>query len=283
MHWTPTGTGHEVTIRDGAIVARNGKGKELATVPAAVKKTEVYDDLDALLSFLHSHDAAAGAEVEHWLLRSLPVPRAVLAEVWADEAWRSWLTDLVVATEDGQLAGFLRAADATGLGIVDLDGESVTIDAERVMIPHPALIAELDDLREFAVELGITQRFNQLFREVHPRPVPAPAPEVIQLNQWANAEFEQLRFVAGRATSAGFKVSGGYATATIYEDGRQVVARYWIGAGAPEESGLSADLHWISDDQTLPVAEVGPVAYSEGVRMASYLYAGRTVKKEGEQ
>ena len=78
-------------------------------------------------------------------------------------------------------------------------------------------------------------------------------------------------------------MSGGYATATIYEDGRQVVARYWIGAGAPEESGLSADLHWISDDQTLPVAEVGPVAYSEGVRMASYLYAGRTVKKEDEQ
>ena len=69
MQWIPTGTGHELAIRDGVIVARNSKGKELASVPPAARKTSAWEDLDAALSFLHTHDAEAGAEVERWLLR----------------------------------------------------------------------------------------------------------------------------------------------------------------------------------------------------------------------
>lgn len=280
MHWTPTGTGYELGIRDDAIVCRNGKGKELATVPAAVKKTETYDELDALLNFLHAHDAEAGVEIERWLLRSLPVPRAVLAEVWADQAWRSWLTDLVVATDDGQIAGFLRSASSDGLGVVDLDGESVTISAEQVLIPHPVLLGDLDDLRELAVELGLDQRFNQLFREVHRMPTPAPEPDIRHLQDWSGGQFDELRFVTSRAKKAGYKISGSYATVTIYEDGQQVVANYMIGFGTPDDEATTQDLHWSVDDQVIPVASVGPVAYSEGVRMASYLYAGRKVEDE---
>ncbi len=282
MQWIPIGTGHELAIRDGMIVARNSKGKELASVPPAARKTAVWEDLDATLSFLHTHDAEAGAEVERWLLRSLPVPRTVLAEVWADEAWRSWLTDLVIAADDGKVAGFLRAADANGLGIVDLDGESVTITAERVLLPHPALLADLDDLREFAVELGIKQRFDQLFREVHRRPDDI-SPDVVELAQYAGGEFEQLRFAAGRASSAGFKVSGGYATCLCFEDGEPVTARYWIGADSPEFETVTGDLHWVRDDRIVPVAEVGPLAYSEGVRMAAHIFAGRKVKADKDE
>ena len=43
MGWTPTGTGHELTIQDGRIVARNAKGRILVNVPAKVKKTEAYE------------------------------------------------------------------------------------------------------------------------------------------------------------------------------------------------------------------------------------------------
>ena len=282
MQWIPTGTGHELAIRDGVIVARNSKGKELASVPPAARKTAAWEDLDAALSFLHTHDAEAGAEVERWLLRSLPVPRAVLAEVWPDEAWRSWLTDLVVAADDGKVAGFLRAADSGGLGVVDLDGESVTITAERVLLPHPALLADLDDLREFAVELGIKQRFDQLFREVHRRPADI-APEVVELTQYAGGEFEQLRFAAGRASSAGFKVSGGYATCLCFEDGEPITARYWIGADSPECETVTGNLHWVRNDHIVPVAEVGPLAYSEGVRMAAHIFAGRKVKADKDE
>ena len=188
----------------------------------------------------------------------------------------------MVASDDGKVAGFLRAADPCGLGVVDLDGESVTITAERVLLPHPALLADLDDLREFAVELGIKQRFDQLFREVHRRP-DGIAPEVVELTQYAGGEFEQLRFAAGRASSAGFKVSGGYATCLCFEDGEPIMARYWIGAESPECETVTGDLHWVRNDRIVPVAEVGPLAYSEGVRMAAHIFAGRKVKADKDE
>lgn len=68
-------------------------------------------------------------------------------------------------------AGFLRDADPErGIGIVDLDGDSVRLDAEQVLIPHPVLLDDLADLREFAAELGVEQGLDQLFRDVWPRP-----------------------------------------------------------------------------------------------------------------
>ena len=277
MEWIPCGSGHELSIQDGAVVARNSKGRILKSVPAAAKKTPEWEDLDAVLVFLHQHDAEAGDAVQRWFLRSLPVPRALLAAVWPDEAWRSWLTDLVVSPPDGRLAGFLRAADADGLGVVDLDGESVRIDAERVLIPHPAIIPDLDDLREFAAELSLSQRFDQLFREVH-RPDPANA-ERTQLTDWSGGAFDQLRFATGRAASSGFKVSGGYAVCPVYEDGALITARYWIGADAPDYETETGDLHWIRSGDPVPIGQVGPVAYSEGVRMATRIYAGRKPDK----
>lgn len=278
MNWMPTESGHELAICEGAIIARNSKGKVLVTVPPAAKKSAVFDHLDALLDFLHSHDAEVGADVERWLLRSLPVPRSLITAVWVDDAWRSWLTDLVITTEDDRLAGFLRGVDDEGLHIVDLDGESTTISAQRVLIAHPAIIPDLDDTREFAVELGITQRLDQLFREVH-RPDPTVHAEVTELRDWAHGKFAELRFATGRAASGGFKVAGGYATVTCYCDGREIVARYWIGAGYREDETITGELHWAHGDEVIPVAQVGPVPYSEGVRMAAYIYAGRQVEE----
>ena len=233
------------------------------------------------LSFLHAHDAEVGAEIERWLLRSLPVPRAMLTQVWADEAWRSWLTDLVVAAEHGEIAGFLRAANSDGLGIVDLDGESVSISAEQVLIPHPALLTDLDELRAFAVELGIRQRFDQLFCEVHRLPS-ALDPETKEIASYARGEFDQLRFAESRAISTGAKVSGGYAICLCFEDGRPVTARYWIGEGTPDSATVTGNLHWLRNDEIVPVATVGPLAYSEGVRMAAHIYAGRKVTTDKE-
>jgi hypothetical protein len=42
-------------------------------------------------------------------------------------------------------------------------------------------------------------------------------------------------------------------------------------------------LVWVDDkDRTVKLGDVGPVAYSEGMRMAGAVYAGRVVPKEGE-
>lgn len=287
--WIDLPSGYSLTIDDGTIRARNAKGKDLKSVPAAVKKTDEFLELDGLLTWLATHEAECRSQVERWLLRSLPVPTAVLAAVWPDPSWQAALTDLVVRSADdpeGEL-GFLRAASVAddgspSVGIVDLDGESVTLGAAEVGIPHPALLPDLDDLREFAAELGIEQAFNQLQREVHPLPDPLPGPEVTALHDWSGGQFDQLRFAIGRATGAGFAVKGGYAVARIHEAGQLVEASYWIGADYPEAETWTEDLTWMVDGRAIPVREVGPVAYSEGVRMARHIHAGRKVEEDNK-
>ena len=123
---------------------------------------------------------------------------------------------------------------------------------------------------------------GQLQREVHPLPDPLPEATVTSLHDWAGAEFEQLRFAMGRATGAGFAVKGGYAVARIHEGGRLVEASYWIGADYPEGPTWTEDLSWMVDGKELPVRDVGPVAYSEGVRMARHIHAGRKVEEENK-
>lgn len=291
--WIEAPEGYALTIADGAIRARNAKGKVLKSVPAKVKKTDEFLELDNLLTWLQSHDAECGSTVETWLLRALPVPAAVIAAVWPDETWQSWLRDLIIQPVDGENngteeAGFLRDAsvvdEQTNLGIVDLDGETRTIVSDEILIPHPALLEDLADLREFAADLGVEQRFDQLQRAVYGLPEPLPEPSVTKLDTWANGRFEQRRFATGRAQSAGFGIKGGFAVARIYEAGRLVEARYWIGAsGNPEEETWTGELQWQVDGETVPVRELGAVAYSEGVRMATFIYAGRSVEGEGNE
>ncbi|GAB05079.1 DUF4132 domain-containing protein [Gordonia amarae] len=293
--WIPVGDQAIALDADGKIIARNKSGRPLKSVPAKLKKTDEFVQLDQLRDFLARHDADAGAQVQRWLLDGLPVPTVLLGELWADSAWRSWLTDLVIATQEPggplELGGFLREVtpqpggnrsdgkrDRSLLAVVDLDGESTTIDATHILIPHPVLFGDdLDELREFAVDLGITSRFDQLQRQVFSAP---GSPEGRAINDFSDAEFEQIRFAAGRAKSHGFSVQGGYAVCRIIEGGKRYQARIWIGEGAPDEPTSLGELIWVFDDTTLPVAQVPPVAYSEGMRMATILYAGRKLEKE---
>ena len=306
--WIPVGDQAIALAADGKIIARNKAGKPLKSVPAKLKKTDEFVQLDQLRDFLARHDAEAGAQVQRWLLDGLPVPTVLLGELWADSAWCSWLTDLVIATQEPgeplKLGGFLREVtpqpggnrgersdgkcdrgersdgkcDRALLAVVDLDGESTTIDATHILIPHPVLFGDdLDELREFAVDLGITSRFDQLQRQVFSM---RGSPEGRGINDFSDAEFEQIRFAAGRAKSHGFSVQGGYAVCRIIEGGKRYQARIWIGEGAPDEPTSLGELIWVFDDTTLPVAQVPPVAYSEGMRMATILYAGRKLEKE---
>jgi hypothetical protein len=285
-------SGYEVAVADGKVVCRNAAGKQLRSLPKQLREDPAVLELRRLVEWLTRHAAECREYAERWMVRSLPVPSALLARVWPDEAWRVVLRDLVVVPVvegeagaevwDVARAGFLRAVDERGLGVVDLDGESVRLTAQRVAIPHPVLLEDLADLREFGVELDVKQSLDQLYRETWTRPEGLD-PEAVQYEEYAGGSFPQLQALGQRAQSLGYPVRGGYATCRIFEAGRGVEARVWVGADDPYAQADTGALEFADGaGRRLALVGVGPVAWSEGVRMAAALYAGRTVAEDGQ-
>ncbi len=287
MGWIETAEGYAVALDGSRVVSRNAAGRALKQLPAKLRADAEVVRLEQLAEWLERHERECRAQVDAWLVRSLPVPRELLVRVWRDPAWQGVLRDLVVApvAADGgpelARAGFLRDADAErGLGVVDLDGDSPRLDVPTVLIPHPVLLrdpADLDDLREFSAELGVRQGVDQLFREVWRRAGDVDGQDH-ELGSYRGGRFEQLRHATARATGAGYRVRGGYAVCPVVEAGRAVEAAMWLGDEYPEAETVTGGLEWRGPDGSrLTLADVGPVAWSEGERMAALLYAGRVV------
>jgi hypothetical protein len=165
------------------------------------------------------------------------------------------------------------------VGIVTLDGDTRRIAADRVAVPHPVLLTDLGELREFAVELDVRQAFDQLFRETWTKSADLD-PAVIRYPAYEGGHFEQIRHLTARASQLGFQVRGGSASARIVEDGRSLEARVWLGEDYPEAATETGPLEFVAGSAAVPLSEVGPIAWSEGVRMAAALYAGRVVMDE---
>lgn len=283
--WLAVDGGYAVTLREGKVVCRNPKGKELASVPPKVGESPQAEQLDALSDWLDEHRRDCLAAADGWMLRSLPLPAAVVAAVWPDPAWRAALENTVVRAADAlgkadaKQVGFLRGADPQrGIGLVTLDGETRWVKAEAVVLPHPVLLADRDDWRELASELNLRQGVQQLLREVHERGGERAGATAV--TRFANGEFEMLSHVSGRCKQLGYPVRGGYATCTVLEGASEVRASYWIGADDPMSPTSTGDLTWSADERQLPISEVGPVAFSEGMRMAAALYAKRKVAEQ---
>lgn len=283
--WIDAGKGYALGLDDGKLVARNDKGKRLSSVPKELKDGELADQLEALRDWLGEHARECATTVEQWMLRSLPVPRAVLQQVWDDPAWRTPLDNAVVVAvapdggHDHAKAGLLRGVDPKkGVGVVDLDGETTWLAVDRVAIPHPILIRELDGWRELVTQLGVTQGISQLHRETHVKPASLGGTSV---DEFEDGKFAMLMHAIGKARSLGYKVSGGYATCKVWDKGGVCEARYWIGADSPDAETYTGQLSWVDDrDRGLPVSAVGAVSFSEGMRMASAIYAARVVDKQ---
>jgi hypothetical protein len=285
--WVEAGDGYSLALVDGRLACRNAQGKVLASVPKGVQAGEVAQQLLTLRDWLVQHERACAATVEAWMLRSLPAPRGVLEAVFEDPAWRAPLEHAVVAPVDdagrarAEEAGFLKAAEpGRGLGVVDLDGETRWLSADRVAIPHPILLPELEALRELATQLGAKQGIAQLFRETFARG-PAHKDGATRLEEYSGGRFAQLMHALSKSKQLGYRVRGGFACCPVFEEGRRVEARYWIGADAPEAEASTGDLCFVDErEQALPLGQVGPVAFSEGVRMATAIYGARVVEKE---
>ncbi|MER5747417.1 DUF4132 domain-containing protein [Streptomyces sp. NPDC059913] len=284
MAWLAAGEGYEITLEEGRVVARRAGGRQLKTVPKALRDSPETDRLKQLAEWLDRHAAACVAQVDAWMVSSLPVPTELIVRVWPDEAWRAALRDMAVVGDDPDEAGFLRDVTADGeLKVVDLDGETVRLSPRTVTLPHPVLLPDLDDVRDFAADLGITQKVEQIHRATWTRPDgpdtahPATATEV---RDYAGGKFASRFGLAARATSLGYRVSGGYATCKVRDRGAGTEASVWIGEPYWDGESETGALSWHDGDgRAVRLTEVGPVAWSEGMRMAAALYAGRTIEK----
>ncbi len=287
--WIDGPQSYQLGIQQGKVVCKNPKGKELASLPAAIKDDPVTDQLQALVTWLEDHRMECLHTVERWMLRSLIIPRQTLVEVWPDPDWRASLENMVIAPSgaDGHVErdhyGLLKDADANkGLGIIDLDGESKWLQSPCVAFLHPILIGELEELRDLANDLGIVQPVEQLYRPVF-RPLPTQI-ELTSIRDYEDGEFDQLNFALGHCKRLGYPVRGGYATCKVWEGVAPLEARYYVGSESPESPTITGDLIFVDQkQQSVPIRNVGPVTFSEGVRMASSIYAKRKVEKaEGE-
>lgn len=286
-NWIPAEKDYEVALSDGKLICRNPKGKQLASLPRWLKDGETVQELTALKDWLAQHEAECRESLELWMLRSLPVAQKVLLEIWPDPAWSGLLKNLVVCAVKGNdldraESGFLLDVDPKkGVGVVDLDGETEWIKSESVALPHPILLEELNDYRELSVELGFEQALDQLFRQTF-----KPDAEMLEkssIQEFSGGKFEMLTHVMGLCRRLGYRVKGGSATCPVWENGKLTEARFWIGADAPEYETWTGELVFTDDrERSVPIREVGPVAFSEGMRMASAIYAKRVVKEDDE-
>ncbi|MBN9643185.1 DUF4132 domain-containing protein [Corynebacterium sp. CCM 8862] len=272
--------GYHLALDGSEIVCRNAKGTKLKTVPAKARKTGQYQELLATRDFLDQHTDQCKSTVLAWFLAGEEIPVVLLGQVWTDPAWRHWLEDLVVCSSG--TVGLLKGADENNLHLVDLDGESVTVtvtDTAVATIPHPAGMVDIDDWREFAVELGVHQNLDQLLREIHPK----PADEKTQreaVRAYDGGVYEQASHLLGRGRGGGFKTSLQEISVTVTENGVNTTAVLDVTAWSPEDEATLGTLGFTRSGRTVALADVGPVAWSEGIRMAEYIYSARTKEKD---
>ncbi|MDP6448223.1 MAG: hypothetical protein QGG36_14710 [Pirellulaceae bacterium] len=94
-----------------------------------------------------------------------------------------------------------------------------------------------------------------------------------------------LNHALGLCRRLGYRVRGGSAVCPVWEDGGLIEGRFWVGSDYPESESYTGELVFTdSSEKVLTLKNVGPVAFSEGMRMAAAIYAKRVVEdKESEE
>lgn len=293
MGWLAAGDTYEIALVDGRVVAREATQGTAAeperpprrTLPAEVAERPEVRELERFAEWLDRHAAECAARVTTWMVSSLPVPAGLLGQVWPDEAWQAVLRDLVVVGDGPDERGFLRDADPSGeLRVVNSDGETVRLTAHSVTFPHPVLLPGLDEIRTSAAELGVVQGIEQIHRAVWRKPEDL-AGWADRVTEFADAEYRSWFHLAHRAASLGYRIAGTDVVHRIRDAGRTVTASVSMSDPYSEDRGYTGDLTWSNENAgaRLALTEVGPVAWSEGMRMAAALHAGRPVNPEDAQ
>ncbi|SER51402.1 DUF4132 domain-containing protein [Corynebacterium cystitidis] len=258
------------------VVVRNKKGTVLKTVPAKAKVESAYETIDTKANFLEQHARTCRDTVRAWLLGDVTVPTRVIAAVWDDKAWQKQLGNLVIT--DGAATGLLRHVSPEALTVIDLDGEEATMIVDEttvVSIPHPVLLPDLEDWREFAIDLGVQQEMDQLMRDVYQKPADRADGQVVQ-SSFKGSEYSRAGALIGRARGAGYSATFNSIGMTMEENGTTVGAYLEVEAWAFDDTAHIYNLHFTSGDREAHWDEISHTLWSEAVRMANYVYAGRT-------
>lgn len=278
--WVPAVGGHELALDGTTLTCRNSSGRVLKSIPRAVRASPVGEKLSELRDRLLRHEAECRAAVESWLLAGVPIPAALLARVWPDPGWRSCLRHLVVIV-DGRAGVLTEVSEEGRTRLTDKDGTPHTPPVGPVTVPHPALLPDVAAWQSALDAEQIAQEIGQLAREVHHRPA-GTDPGATAVDDYAGGHFEELRYATARAAQHGFVMRGGFAVVRTVDGGADrgaaVQARYWLGADDPGLPTRTGPLMWVDDaERPVPLGEIGPVAWSEGVRMAALIYGGRQI------
>jgi hypothetical protein len=243
-----------------------------------VRGSRVGQELSDLRDRLLRHEEECRFTVESWLLSGVPVPAALLSRVWPDPGWRSCLENLVVAV-DGRTGLLTEVTEEGRTVLVDRDGTHTPL-VGPVSLPHPVLLPDLEQWRELLDDREVTQGVPQLARQVHHRPADLD-PDATGLDAYAGGGFEKLRHATAHAARNGFVMRGGFAVLRIVDGGVGLEARLWLGADDPGLPAETGRLLWVDEaERPVTLGTLGPVAWSEGVRMAELIHAGRQTDDE---
>ncbi|WP_257231545.1 DUF4132 domain-containing protein [Streptomyces sp. Rer75] len=274
LAWVPAIHGHELALDGTNLRCRKTNGQVLKSIPGAVRRSPVGEQFAALQEQLARHEKECRATVESWLLCGIPVPAGLLARVWPDPGWRTRLRYLVVRV-DGR-TGLLEKVSAEGRVCVrEEDGAPYEPPTgSPVTLVHPVLLDDLQPWRRLLEERGVTQGIEQLDRRIH-RSREGSDPGATGIDVCGEEHAELFGFARSRAAEHGFDVRGGFAVLRITERGVTVEARCWLGSDEPGSSPETGRLVWVDEaERPVPLGEVGPVAWSEGRRMAELMYGG---------
>ncbi|MGH8878721.1 MAG: DUF4132 domain-containing protein [Stackebrandtia sp.] len=279
--WHRATGNHELALDGSTLVCRNAKNEILKSVPTAARNSGVGERLVRLRERLRHHESECRTTVDSWLVATAPVPVSMLAAVWPDPAWRGCLSNLVVRVDGEAKPGFLTEISAEGrVATASLGGDTREHHPAHLTIGHPAILPDVDNWRARAEDTGVAQRVQQLKRRVHRKPADIDE-SATSVDTYSGTRFEELRTATGRAAAFGFAMRGGYAGCDITEAGTTLRAGFWLGAGDPDRFTETGDLVWTNDaDRPVAIKEVGPIAWSEGLRMAELIHSGGNTDAE---